>query len=191
MLQSHSLPTPPTDIGPAWLSVWNTTHDLGTKDGFNALRDNLHDEHTCNDWESFWSTFDLADCPSDDGAYWVGVLPDDPNLYANGVAEVGRGTCIARLHSVAQGPSFTRGTAGHELMHCLGYHHVNRGCGNNVPDGDFDSHPDNGDVTDVPFDPFWNQPVGTKTVGSVQDIMTYGCKRWTSAYHWAALLSRI
>src|SRR5262249_41331145 len=160
----------------------NSGQNLRTKEGWEAILDHLYDQHNCNDWESFWSTFDLAECPSDDGAYWIGVIANS-NVALNGKAKTGHNTAVVRMHSIAlTATDRTRSSAAHELMHCLGYQHVNVGCAGQNPDGPYDGHPDNGNVVDIPFDPFWNNTVGTSAPGSVQDIMTYGCTRWTSEY---------
>jgi hypothetical protein len=95
-------------------------------------------------------------------------------------------TAISAIYEVADGQGINlRIKTAHETAHCLGFMHVDRCCGAGCtgPDGPFYNHPNNGNLQEVPFDPFWNQAIS----GSVQDFMSYGCDRWTSEINWPRL----
>lgn len=183
------LPTPPTNIAPAWLATWNTTTDFTARDGPDELLDNLDNEHDCNAWESAWSTFGLADCPSPDNAIWIG-LTSTTNPINRGKAGRPGNTAVAMIHSLSSSGDVARTTPAHELGHCAGRMHVNRGCGASTPGGPYFAHPDNGNLLNVPFDPFYNNIIGSFS-GSVQCLMSYGCAVWVSEYEWTDLLNVI
>lgn len=180
------LPSPPTDIGPAWQATWTTDRDFTTDDGLRGLLNDLDDEHNCNAWEWMWEWTGATECPDPDHAEWVGLTTPFNRGWATG-----GNTCMSAIHEISQGQgAILRIKTGHELGHNLGFCHVDRSCGGSSPAGSCYDHPDNGDLQDIPFDPFWNQVVGTG-VGTVQDFMTYGCTRWPSGDSWGRLISSI
>lgn len=177
------LPSPPTDIGPAWEPTWDTTRDFTDDDDLGALLADLDDHHNCNFWEWLWQWTGLTDCPDDDEAYWVGMTTP----FNRGMAYRPGNTCLSAIYTdnMGQGAILRIKTA-HELGHNLSFRHVNRTCSGTIG-GQFYDHPNNGDLQDVPFDPYWNEAIG----GSVQDFMSYGCTRWVSADSWVRLQGEI
>jgi hypothetical protein len=178
------LPSPPLDIGPAWMPTWNTGQDLSTEDGKHTLLGHLSDQHNCtfSEWLFPWED----DCPDDDGAFWVGVIAKN----VGGRARTGENTAWAASFG------FDRVAAGHEIGHLLCLRHVNQGCNGNNPDESnscgggskgFDSLPLAGQVVDVAFDPYNNAVVPAPRF----DFMSYACQRWTSATNWDQLFSTI
>lgn len=177
---------PPTDIGTAWLFSYTTSRDFTTLDGIGKLRSDLDDRHDCSAWEAFWEWFDDS-CPDDDEAIWIGLT----TAWNRGVAKNPENTCIACIFTTtgnAQNDSsaIPRTTPAHELLHCMGFSHVNRACNGTVGSPHY-AHPNNGNVTAVPFDPFFGITV-TDPAG-VQDIMSYGCRVWSSEDTWSRMLA--
>lgn len=117
------LPSPPLDLGAAWLDVWATGQDVSTKDGKQKLLDHLNDAHNCtfSEWLFPWED----DCPDDDGALWIGVVPGN----VGGKAKTGGNTSWA-----ASALTGDRISAAHETGHMLCFCHVNQGCSGNNPD---------------------------------------------------------
>ena len=118
------LPSPPLDLGPSWLDVWNTGQDLTNLEGKEKLLDHLTDAHNCADSEFLFPWED--DCPDDDGALWLGVVPG----IGGGIAGLGTNTGWA-------GSVTDRGrrvSPGHEIGHMLCLRHVNQGCNGTNPD---------------------------------------------------------
>jgi hypothetical protein len=178
------LPSPPLDIGPAWLATWNTGEDLTTDDGKAALLSHLLDQHNCtfSEWLFPWED----DCPDDDGAYWVAVI----------AASVGGRTRTGERTGWASSFAFDRVTAAHEIGHMLCLRHVNQGCAGSNPaksntcgggSKGYDSLPFGGQVQDVAFDPYNNAVRGSPRF----DMMSYACTRWISATNWNRLFSSI
>ncbi|WP_207481760.1 IPT/TIG domain-containing protein [Arenibaculum pallidiluteum] len=175
------LPTPATDIAPAWLPTWTTGVDLGSWDGRFELLDQLDDQHDCSpsEWLFPWED----ECPDDDDAVWIGLTPLIPlKGAAQGLKVFGtsRNTVIA---------DDTSDTIAHELGHTLKCNHVNPNvqCGI-APDkdGSFDSLPDDGRVQERDiFDVFF--PGSSKI--ATHDIMSYACSRWISKYNWTRLFN--
>src|SRR6185295_17917170 len=101
----------------AWLTTWNTSADLTTDDGKSKLLDNLMDQHNCtfSEWLFPWED----DCPDDDGALWVAVVPAN----VGGRARAGKNTCYAGWAQAGKAP------AAHEIGHLLCLQHVNQWCG--------------------------------------------------------------
>lgn len=172
------LPSPPTDISPAWLSEWNTGEnwlDQSKGGGQQTLLNHLNDQHNCSNWEQFWPWSDP--CPSDDGAKWVGVEPEPSG---GGMAKREGNTCVAGLNPLH---------VAHELGHTLGLKHQPDSCGSNAPPPDLEPTPlkfDGGLLFDVAVDP----TKGTTVPRPTKDLMSYGCNRWTSADTWNVLYGK-
>lgn len=151
------------EISPASLTLMNTTHDFTTDAGLQDLLDDLDDAR-------------------DDNNIWVGF--SEP--FNRGMAKRPGNAAISAIYGIADGQgSVLRVKTAHEIAHCLGFQHVDRCCGAGCtgPDGPHYNHPNNGNLQEVPFDPFWNQAIS----GSVQDFMSYGCVRWSSEINWPRL----
>ena len=178
------LPSPPQDIAPAWLTTWNTGADLTTDDGKSTLLGHLMDQHNCtfSEWLFPWED----DCPDDDGALWVAVVPDN----VGGRARSGKNTCYAGWAQAGKEP------AAHEIGHLLCLQHVNQWCGTGEhPDPStscvplqgkgYASLPIDGFILHVVFDPWANAVLGFPRY----DFMSYACNRWPSETHWMRLYS--
>jgi hypothetical protein len=179
------LPTIPTDLAPARVATWHTSLDIDSDDGIYDLLDHIDDQHDCtfSEWLLPWGD----DCPDDDGAVWVGILPR-PGSPA-GLAQGYQGVNISR-NTVIVGPA--QETIAHELGHTLKLNHVNPDVNCGVePDGDgsFDTLPDGGSIRiGDGFDPFdVSVPQG---YGGLYDFMTYGCKKWVSRDTWMRLFNK-
>mgnify|MGYP000740054107 CR=1 FL=1 len=173
------LPSPADDIAPASTELWNTTRSFETNNGLQSLLDDIDDERSCSFWE--WL---FGDCHSDRDLRWVGFTTP----FNRGWAYFTKPTAMSAIYQISDGQNnILRIKTGHELTHTLDFKHVNRSCGGGAPGGPFYPHPNNGDLVDVPFDPFWNQAIS----GDVQDFMSYGCTRWTSADSWDRLQGEI
>lgn len=176
------LPSPGTDVGPAATSTWNTTRDIGDDDGLSDLLGDLDDEHNCNAWEWLTQWFG-SDCPNDDGAIWVGLTKP----FNRGIAYRPGNTAMSAVYANGNGLSGSlRIKTGHEIGHNLSFRHVDRGCSGD-PGGSFYDHPNDGELVDVPFDPYWN----TAYAGSVGDFMSYDCTRYVSGDSWVRLRGQI
>jgi hypothetical protein len=175
------LPSPPTDIAPARTATWNTTQDFSQfPGGLGNLLNDLDDEHNCSTWEWLWAWTGATECPDADNALWLGLT----SPFNRGLANRPGNTGLAALYTQAAGQAaIPRTTPAHELSHNLGFMHVNVSCGGGAIGGPFYGHPNGGNLTDVPFDPFWNQALG----GTVNDFMSYGCTVWTSEDSWNRL----
>ncbi|MDB4292431.1 IPT/TIG domain-containing protein [Maribacter sp.] len=176
------MPTPPTDIGPAWRPTWNTNEDFtGDDDDLRDLLNDLNDEHNCNAWEWLWGWTGATDCPDDDNAIWVGYSRN----FNRGMGKRPGNTCISAVYNLSSGQNnMLRIKTAHEIGHNLGMKHIDVGGAG----GSFYNHPNNGDLLDVPFDPFWNVTVN---LSSVSDFMGYGSPRWSSADSWNRMMSSI
>ncbi len=176
------LPSPSTDIAPAWQSIWNTTHDITA--GVGDLLDDLDDEHNCSAWEWLWGWTGTTECPDEDHAIWVGLT----SPFNRGRGRRPGNTCVSAIYQIADGQNhLLRIKTTHEIGHNLGFKHVNRECNPGTIEGAFYKHPNNGNLQDVPFDPYWNKAIS----GSVQDFMSYGCARWVSGDSWKRLQDKI
>ncbi len=178
-------PSPPLDIGPAWLTEWNTGQDLATEDGKHTFLGHLSDQHNCtfSEWLFPWED----DCPDDDGALWVAVV------YGNvgGRARTGENTAWAAS------ATFDRIAAGHELGHLRCLRHVNQGCNGDNPDESntcgflkgkgYDTLPAEGAVAEVAFDPYNAVVVAAPRF----DFMSYACSRWVSIDNWNRLFGML
>ena len=169
------LPTIPTHLAPARVATWHTSVNIDTHDGINDLLGHIDDQHDCtfSEWLFPWED----ECPDDDGAVWVGILPR-PGSPA-GLAQGHQAFNINR-NTVIVGP--VQEDIAHELGHTLKLNHVNSqlNCGI-APDadGDFDSRPDGGAIRiGDAFDPFRISVL--KGYGGLYDFMTYACKKWVS-----------
>ena len=176
------LPSPPLDLGASWLDTWNTGQDLTTREGKDNLLDHLTDAHNCADSEWLFPWED--DCPDDDGALWLGVVPG----IGGGIASMGKNTAWAGSVSDRS----RRVSGGHEIGHMLCLRHVNQGCDGTNPakdescdggDDGFDELPAGGLVLHVAFDPYYNDVVSFPRY----DFMTYACNRWISEANWNRL----
>jgi hypothetical protein len=182
------LATPPTDIQAARVAIWNTSSDIFTRDGRHELLGHLDDQHDCtfSEWLFPWE----EECPDDDGAVWVGVLP---NAASGGVAQgyhpfnESRDTLIT---------STDRLTAAHEMGHTLKLNHVDAGviCGTpHDEDDSFDTLPDSGAIRrGDPFDPHTGKVVEVLGPGALGtfDMMSYACKRWVSRTNWQRVFDK-
>jgi hypothetical protein len=176
------LPTIPTDLAPARVATWHTSVDIDTSDGIHDLLGHIDDQHDCtfSEWLFPWED----ECPDDDGAVWVGILPRSGN--PAGSAQGYQFTNINR-NTVIVGPS--QDVIAHELGHTLKLNHVNPqlNCGM-APDEDgaFDTLPDGGAIRfGDAFDPF---RVSVKW--PVYDFMTYACEKWVSRDTWMRLFGK-
>lgn len=177
------LPTIPTDLAPARIATWHTSVDIHTRDGIDTLLSHIDDQHDCtfSEWLFPWED----ECPDDDGAIWLGILPrqGDPAGLTQGYQpfDVSRNTAIV---------SPFRDTIVHELGHTLKLNHVNPqlGCGS-YPEGDYDTLPNGGAIRiGDAFDPV-NVSVLQGYAG-LYDFMTYGCQRWVSRDTWMRLFGK-
>lgn len=73
---ANHLPTTPADLAAAPLRTWHTGQDIDSVDVVETLLDHIDDQHYCkfSEWLFPWED----DCPDNDGAVWVGILPRDP-----------------------------------------------------------------------------------------------------------------
>ncbi len=179
------LPSPATDIAEAWASTLTTSREFTTDNGLRGLLDDIDDKHNCSAWE--WLTEWLgSECPDDDYAEWVGLTVPFNRGWATG-----GNTCISAIHQIADGQgALVRVKTAHELGHNLGFCHVAQGCNSSLPGGTCNNHPNTGILQDIPFDPYWNQVVGTG-INSVSDFMSYDCIRWVSSYSWNQMITTI
>ena len=183
------IPSPATDIGPAWRPTWNTGLDFtGDDDDLRELLGDLNDEHNCNFWEWLWGWTGWTECPDDDGAIWVGFSRN----FNRGMARRPGNTCISAVYQDTTGDTYTtlcgrtnilRIKTAHEIGHNLSMCHIDVGGALNAC---YD-HPDDGALQDIPFDPYWNQTVPAGTT----DFMGYGCPRWSSADSWQRMINFI
>jgi len=165
------------DIAPASLAILNTTHDFTTDAGLQDLLDDLDDERDCSAGE--WIS---GDCQPDNNILWVGFT--EP--FNRGMAKRPGLSAISAIYELADGQGdMLRIKTAHEISHTLGFKHVNRCCGAGctAPGGPHYDHPNNGNLQEVPFDPFWNEAIA----GTLQDFMSYGCDRWISEENWPRL----
>ena len=179
------LPTIPTDLAPARVATWHTSLDIDSEDGVSDLLGNIDDQHDCtfSEWLLPWGD----DCPDDDGAVWVGILPR-PGSPA-GLAQGYRAFDVSR-NTVIVGPQ--QETIAHELGHTLKLNHVNPDINCGIPpdaDRSFDTLPNGGliRIGDA-FDPVsLSVPQG---YGGLYDFMTYACKKWVSRDTWLRLFNK-
>lgn len=149
----------PTGTGDVWVA--NATRIV------RELVEEFDDRHNCSLYE--WLTQWLgSDCPEDDGAYWA--------LIAGG-SRKGR---AAGIPSNTYLTSVGMNVAPHELGHSLGQLHIMVACPNGLQAQGGEPaflYPNNGQLTDVPFDLDTNQTV--TGANGVWDIMTYCDVHWT------------
>lgn len=184
------LPSPATDIGPARVEQFNTTRDITTNNGLRGLLGDLDDEHNCSFLETLLETFTNLDVCGDEDAIWVGLTTP----FNRGWAFRPGNTAMSAEYERVDGPAtancnnadFLRLKTGHEIGHNLSLRHVNRTC-SGAPGGPFYNHPNNGQLVDVPFDPFWNIAIS----GTVGDVMGYDSVRWASGDTWTRLQAQI
>lgn len=179
------LPTPPLDIAPARLATWHTGQNLATEAGVHTLLGHIDDQHDCTLSEALFPWED--DCPDDDGAIWIAVIPINAPLYGGmsepaSLFDAGRNTVVV--------PSQDKVTAAHELGHTLKLNHVNVGY---FPEDQrtFDHLPNGGAVlNDDVFDPHTMKKLFEGSV-PLWDFMSYaGSLRWISPTNWNRLLTK-
>ena len=175
------IPAPANDIAPAWLPTWDTSGDLFTLDGVRDILRDLDWQHNCYFWEWLWAWTGTTGCPEPDNALWIALTARGQW----GVARRPGNTAISQIYEISDGWQGNRMKTAHEIGHLLGLKHVNRGCFT-VPEGPFSNLPNNGELQDVAFDPYWNQALDNLT-----DFMSYGCNRWTSRWSWNSIRARI
>jgi hypothetical protein len=178
------LATPPTDIAAARVPLWHTGEDLNTKEGIRTLMEHIDDQHDCttSEWLLPWE----EDCPDDDGAVWVAVLPRSG---WGGMAQRWR-LFNASRNSVVVTP--TRDVAAHELGHTLKLNHVNVGGGFEEGE-DFDTLPSGGAIrSEDAFDPFGMRMVleGAMGFSGIFDMMSYAPLRWISPMNWQRVFNK-
>jgi hypothetical protein len=156
------LPTPATDIAPAW----HATHDFTTTDLSALLRD-------------LWSVHDQPDpaTGTPDPAKWIGLTVPWNRGLADGVA------CVAPIYQQSQGLGYERIRAAHELSHNMGT------CHPFMPDCQASGFKDV-PLDDVPFDPYWNRAV-TGTVFDYMSYTASTLQPWISPTNWNYLRSLI
>jgi hypothetical protein len=171
--------TPPTDIAPARVDVWNTSRDWDTRDGIVDLLDDLDDQHDCTLSEAIFPWED--DCPDADGAVWAGVAS---RSIWGGMAQGYRVFGTSRNTAVF---SPDRLVAAHELGHTLALNHVDPHLPTANPfeeDSSFDTLPNNGMIAQGDaFDPAAGKTVrGTSDHGdfALYDVMSYAMFKWIS-----------
>jgi hypothetical protein len=160
------LPTPSAGIAPV---PGQGIHDRSSStlaqenDQRRDMLDDFEDEHDCSFWEAATEWLG-SDCPDDDGAIWV-LIPGDFR----------RGEAFAIPSNVCFTPPNDGPYAAHEIAHCLDQQHVRLAPpGVTAPTGGDPSSawPNNGVLTDVPFDSVRNRVLNAGGTG-VGDVMTY------------------
>lgn len=127
-----------------------------------------------------------SDCPDDDGAIWVLI----PGQFVQGEAyAIPSNVCLA---PPSNGPY-----AAHEIAHCLNQQHVRSSCGTGALPTGGDAPtvwPNNGVLTDVPFDTFRNRALSLAGA-QVGDLMTYcqptDLNTWPLPLRWQRLWDAI
>jgi IPT/TIG domain len=155
------LPTPATDIAPAWYREHDTTRDFETQDGIGEL---------WRDLEGIYPDPAVDEHPP----RWICLTALGHRGVANGMVSV------APIYEIANGPGIARILAAHEMSHNLGACHPFMA---DCQARGFTDEP----LKDVPFDPYWNQTL----IGTVYDYMSYTWSRykWISPANWNYLRS--
>jgi hypothetical protein len=182
------LARPADDIAEAPLGVWNTSLDVNDRDDRSELLTHLHDQHNCSFFE--WLGFDDDECPDDDGAAWIGLLPRDVGGATRDMSwpTYTHNTCVAGIR---------RTTIAHELGHTLALNHVNPNLGcPTKPEDPYDLLPNNGLIT--ARDTFDPDPAVATSGTAVQvvpagqpglfDVMSYACTKWISRFNWFRMI---
>lgn len=209
------LPSPPTDIAPAWDDTLETTRDFG--DSTTADGDPNEHAQLLDDLDGFRTRGVLAEWvderagPFDFGPlfeaaaqYWVGLTVrfNRGRAYRPGNASL---SCIYRVSdgdaitTNLTNPDTRRVKTAHELGHNLDNTHITLSCPGltapGCPDSGCYAHPTAGVLqgNEVAFDPFWNTVLldDANAPTTISDTMSYGCTRWTSPDLWTNLRTQI
>lgn len=167
------LPTPSAGIAPVpGQGVHSRSSTTAGEAGERReMLDDFEDEHNCSAWEAAFEWLGW-DCPDDDGAIWVLI----PGGFRPGEAyDIPSNVCYT---PPSDGPY-----AAHEIAHCLNQQHVRLpATGANAPQGGdpASAWPNNGVLTDVPFDSRGSQTGATTLPRALSlsgtgvcDVMTY------------------
>ncbi|MCA9571859.1 MAG: hypothetical protein KC656_28675, partial [Myxococcales bacterium] len=166
------LPTPPEDIGPAWLDVLDAPGDVASGDtgAWDKVLDQLASMRDGTAWE--WALSSLEEPPpADPEEVWVGLLP----LALPDQADPRRRAALVPLFRAQDGPTSSRRIAGaRALATALG-----EGPGSARLR-----------VTEVPWDPHFTTTVDDAQHG-LRDLAAPPGASWISPERWQRLLGRM